>query len=187
MNGGSLKFAALLAAGVAAAGCDKGVTDPTADCGQLPISRLHSAVLLGTADGKPFRSETTLLPNTKMIMPANPKVGDVFRPENICGLIFEEVTVKSIGATVTGPSGPVSGAIVTSELHLDGSREEKVFAPGYGEFSTGSGANLEAIAVAVPTDALTSSPPAELHTLLTSATSIFNVAGATTGKMRRQP
>lgn len=111
-----------------------------------------------------------------MIMPATPRVGDVFRPENICSLIFEEVTVKSVGVTVAGPSGPVSGAIVTSELHLDGSREDKTFAPGYGEFSTGSGGSLEAIALAVPTDALSGPLPAELNTLFSGAASIFNAA-----------
>jgi hypothetical protein len=33
----------------------------------FPISQLHSAVLLGHVDGKPFRSETTLLPNAERI------------------------------------------------------------------------------------------------------------------------
>lgn len=113
-----------------------------------------------------------------MIMPAAPKVGDVFRPENICGLVFEEVTVKSVGVTVNGPSGPIAGAIVTDELHMDGTREDKTFAPGYGEFSTGSGANLEAIALAVPTDALSGAPPAELNTLSAGAGSVFDAAGA---------
>ena len=31
-----------------------------------------------------------------MIMPADPKVGDVYRPENIPGFVFEEVTVKAV-------------------------------------------------------------------------------------------
>ena len=30
-----------------------------------------------------------------MIMPASPQVGDAFRPENIAGLVFEEVTVRT--------------------------------------------------------------------------------------------
>ncbi|MEO5579953.1 MAG: hypothetical protein ABIR58_04790, partial [Gemmatimonadaceae bacterium] len=111
-----------------------------------------------------------------MIMPASPKVGDVFRPENICGSVFEEVTVKSVGVTVNGPKGPINGAIVTNELHLDGSREDKTFAPGYGEFATGSGTNLEAIALAVPTDALPGAPPAELNTLSAGTASIFDAA-----------
>ncbi len=40
-----------------------------------------------------------------MIMPADPHVGDVYRPENIPGFVFEEVTVKSVTETVDGPQG----------------------------------------------------------------------------------
>ena len=69
-----------------------------------------------------------------MIMPANPQVGDVYRPENIPGLVFEEVTIKTIGLTVDGPYGPVAGAIVAEEHHLEGDLGGKTFAPGYGEF-----------------------------------------------------
>jgi len=111
-----------------------------------------------------------------MIMPANPRVGDVFRPENICGLVFEEVTVKSIGMTVTGPRGPLQGAIIAEELHMDGQRENKTFAPGYGEFSSGSGADLEAVALAVPIDALPGPVPASLRTITSGATSVFDAA-----------
>ncbi len=111
-----------------------------------------------------------------MIMPATPKVGDVFRPENICGVVFEEVTVKTIGMTVAGPRGPVPGAIVAEELHMDGTRENKIFAPGYGEFSSGSGANLEAIALAVPTDALPAPVPAPVRTLTSGAITVFDAA-----------
>jgi hypothetical protein len=42
-----------------------------------------------------------------MIMPAHPKVGDVYRSENIPGLVFEQATVRSVTATVDGPRGPV--------------------------------------------------------------------------------
>jgi hypothetical protein len=94
-----------------------------------------------------------------MIMPADPKVGDVYRPENIPGLVFEEVTVKAVDRTVAGPRGPVDGAILVEELHMDGRRESKTFAPGYGEFSTGAGNDIEAIAVAVPTDRDGREPP----------------------------
>ena len=37
-----------------------------------------------------------------MIMPADPRVGDVYRPENIPGLVFEEVTVKETAAPFRG-------------------------------------------------------------------------------------
>ncbi len=111
-----------------------------------------------------------------MIMPGNPQVGNVYRPENSPGIVFEEVTVKSIGQTVNGPHGPVNGAIVIEELHLDGGTENKIFAPGYGEFLTEAGGDLEALALATPTDALTGAPPAELETLFSSAAKIFDAA-----------
>ena len=114
-----------------------------------------------------------------MIMPAQPAVGAVFRPENVPGIVFEEVRVKEVGKTVAGPRGPVTGAIVTDELHLDGSHEAKVFAPGYGEFSTGSGGDLEAVALAVPADALPGQAPSpQLDTLGTAAAGILGSAQA---------
>ena len=89
-----------------------------------------------------------------MIMPAQPSPGQVYRPENIPELVFEEVTVKAAGQRVPGPKGMVDGALVVEELHMDGATEEKTFAPGYGEFSAGGGGDLEAVALAVPVDAV---------------------------------
>lgn len=131
-------------------------------------------------DGRVADTEGTWLAGVDgppgMIMAGAPRVGDVWRPENICESVFEEVTVQSIGTMVAGPRGPISGAIVVRELHLDGSQESKTFAPGYGEFSTGSGTDLEAVALAVPTDALAGPMPAELTTLWTGAAEIFDAA-----------
>lgn len=105
-----------------------------------------------------------------MIMPASPEKGDVYRPENQPGVVFEEVTVKTVDQTVDGPYGKVGGAITVTEVHMDGSTEEKVFAPGYGEFSTGTaGGDLEAVSLAVPTDAGRGAAPAELASLGRSA------------------
>jgi hypothetical protein len=213
----------------------------------FPISRLHSTLLLGHVDDKPFRTETTLLPGTStvtwngeqvtvlvsqymayldgrleevaldryaqaddgsvwyfgedvfdyrngtiaategtwlagrgspaaMIMPATPKVGDVYRAENAPGIVFEEVTVATVGKTVAGPRGPVEGAMVAAELHSDGSTEDKVFAPGYGEFRTAGEGDLEALALAVPTDALSGPMPDELASLAESAEGILEAA-----------
>ena len=214
----------------------------------FPISNLRSAVLNGQVDGKRFRTETTLLPQTKimewtdrqcvevlvsqylaysdgrieevaldryaqddkgavwylgedvfnyedgviaetsgtwlageegpaaMIMPARPKVGDVYRPENIAGFVFEQVTVKATGETVDGPHGPVHGAILVEELHDNGSREKKTFAPGYGEFFTGSGGDVEALALAVPTDTRPGHVPAALKTFSARANRAYELA-----------
>jgi hypothetical protein len=213
----------------------------------FPISNLPSAILSGTVDGKDFKTETTLLPETRiiewngvriealvsqylaylggrieevaldhyaqaddgsvwylgedvfnyrdgliadtegtwlagregppaLIMPGDPEVGQVYRPENIAGLVFEEVTVKAVDQTVDGPRGPVDGAIVGSELHQDGSHEDKAFAPGYGEFLTASGGDVEAMSLAVPADELPGPVPAELETLSAGAEEIFGLA-----------
>jgi hypothetical protein len=211
-----------------------------------PISRLRSALLLGHVDGKPFRTETTLLSGTQtivwngeevevrvsqylayldgriaevaldrfaqaddgsvwyfgedvfdyengtvaategtwlagregppaMIMPADPKVGDIYRPENAVGVVFEEVTVESVGQTVQGPLGPVEGAVVVDELHADGAHEEKTFAPGYGEFRTGGDGDLEALALAVPTDTAKEPMPSELSLLESGAVGVVEL------------
>jgi hypothetical protein len=218
-------------------------SDPTTITNPLfPISRLRSVVFSGRVDGKPFHTETTLLPETRMIewspgqtvrarvsqyfayvdgrveevaldyyaqaddgsvwylgedvndydrngfvdstlgswlagregppemiMPAHPKVGDVHRAENIPAIAFEEVAIKTVGTTVNGPAGRVSGAMVARELHDDGSHSDKVFAPGYGEFFTGDKGEVEALALAVPTDALDGPVPAQLKRLSRAA------------------
>ena len=208
----------------------------------FPLGTIESVVLTGTASGRPFRSETTVLPYTTyvvwegksievvmsqylafsdgkieemaldryaqaddgsvwylgedvfdyvdgtivvsegtwlagrdgppaMIMPARPKVGDVFRSENVTGVVFEELKVKAIDQTFRGPSGVVHGAVVMDELHVDGvTLSGKVFAPGYGEFrTTDKGGDLEAVAVAVKTDARPGRVPADLAALSTGA------------------
>jgi hypothetical protein len=218
----------------------------------FPISKQESVLQLGKVDGEPFRTEVTLLPETRiidwegqrvevavsqyaaylsgrlhevaydfyaqddegnvwyfgedvfnfkdgfmadthgtwiagkdgpaaMIMPADPQVGDVYRPENIPGLVFEEVTVKATDQTLVGPLGPVEGGLKIEEIHLlDNSREEKTFGPGYGEFLTGGGGDLEAISLAVPTDRLDEPTPPELTTLQNGAVEIYG--GAKAGK-----
>lgn len=113
-----------------------------------------------------------------MIMPARPSVGDVYRPENVPGFVFEEVTVKAVDQRLDGPLGPIPGGLSISELHSDGTTEAKLFAPGYGEFRTGGGGDVEALALAVPTDALDVPVPADLEALSAGALTTFDDAGA---------
>jgi hypothetical protein len=61
---------------------------------------------------------------------------------------------------------------------MDGGTEEKLFAPGYGEFSTSGGGDVEALALAVPTDAATGSMPPELTAMSDGALSVFAAAGS---------
>src|SRR5215212_7252449 len=223
-------------------------SEPTSVTNPLfPVSKQESVLMVGRVDGKPFRTEVTLLPDTRiiewqgqqvetlvsqytayldgrihevaydfyaqaddgsvwyfgedvfnfkdgaiadthgtwiagkdgpaaMIMPSDPKVGDVYRPENIPGFVFEEVTVKSTDKTLDGPLGPIVGGLVVEELHMDGTTEDKTFAPGYGEFYTAGGGDVEALALAVPTDAASGPTPAELQTLSSGAPAVFDAA-----------
>jgi hypothetical protein len=226
-------------------------SNPTSITNPLhPSSRLAQVIYGGQVDGKPLRTEFTLLPETKtitwdgqrvetvvlqylnfldgrieevaldwfaqaddgavwyfgedvfnysdgavadtkgswiagkggppaMIMPASPKVGNVYRSENIPAVVFEEVTVKTVGQTVPGPSGPVGGALAVTELHFDGKREDKIFAPGYGEFSTGDpNGDLEVASLAVPTDARPGPIPDRLTALSGAVGTAFDRVGA---------
>jgi hypothetical protein len=214
----------------------------------FPVSEQKSVVFVGHVSGKPFRTEVTLLPTTRiidwggqqietlvsqytaylggriqevaydlyaqaddgsvwyfgedvadledgaivtkegtwlagkdgpaqMIMPGDPQVGDVFRTENIPGVAFEQVTVKSVDQHLPGPLGPVSG-MVGEELHEDGTTELKQFAAGYGEFFTGDQGDVEALALAVPTDAADSPMPAGLEHLYADARSVVETGSA---------
>ena len=220
----------------------------------FPVSRQRAVVFVGHVDGKPFRTEVTLLPFTRiidwggqrietlvsqytaylggriqevaydlyaqaddgsvwyfgedvadlergviatkegtwlagkdgpaqMIMPGDPHVADVFRTENIPGIAFEQVTVKSRGHQLEGPLGPVSG-MVAEELHEDGTTERKQFAAGYGEFFTGDQGDVEALALAVPTDASDGSMPPGLRRLYVDARRIVR-SGPTAGAVAR--
>jgi hypothetical protein len=215
----------------------------------FPVSKQASVLLLGQVGGQPFRTEVTLLPETRvvewegqrievavsqytaylsgkiteiaidlyaqsddgsvwyfgedvsdfrdgaivvtegtwqagrdgpaaMIMPGHPKVGDVYRAENAPGFVFEQVTVASVADRLDGPFGPIEGGMTASELHSDGATEQKVFAPGYGEFFTGDGTDVEALALAVPTDALSEPLPSELTTLSDGALAVYDAAAS---------
>lgn len=112
-----------------------------------------------------------------MIMPADPQLGDVFRSENLPDFILEEVVVQDLGVTVDGPRGPVDGAMVGQELHiLEGLAENKTFAPGYGEFTSGIGSNVETMALALPVDAMPGPTPAVLTAISDGAIDILDAA-----------
>jgi hypothetical protein len=134
-------------------------------------------------DGKVADTEGTWIAGDEtpaaMIMPAKPAVGNVYRPENAPEVVFEEVRVEKVDQDVAGPNGNISGAIEVSELHMDGKREGKIFAPGYGEFSTGSEAgDLEAVSLASPTDSRQGPAPAEFGALSKAVSEVYEAAAA---------
>jgi len=112
-----------------------------------------------------------------MIMPGQPRPGDVYRSENIPGMVFEQDTVKATGETVAGPRGPVGDVAMVQELLMDGTIEEKAYAPGYGEFRAQAKDELVTVALALPTDAAAGAPPAALATLTRGARTTAEAAG----------
>jgi hypothetical protein len=78
------------------------------------------------------------------------------------------LTVVKIDQTVQGPNGPVPGAIVVDELRVSGGHSLKTLAPGYGEFQTADGPDLEAMAVATPIDGQPGGTPVEIRKALTA-------------------
>ena len=101
-----------------------------------------------------------------MIMPANPQVGDVYRPENAPGIVFEEVRVAKVDQDVAGPSGKISGAIEVNELHMDGTARERYSRPVTESSRPGSpGGDLEAASLASPTDSRQGAAPGEFAAL----------------------
>ncbi len=138
------------------------------------------------ADGLVITTEGTWHAGTEgplaMIMPSDPQVGDALRAENIPGTVFEEVSVTRVDQTFDGPSGPVSGGMVGTETHQDGTLSDKLFAPGYGEFLSVDGPDIEAMALASPTDSLPGGVPVQLTTISAGADRIFDSPLATSGQ-----
>ena len=133
-------------------------------------------------DGNAYFTEGTWLTGRDgppaMIMPAQPELGDVFRVENVIGIVFEELTVSETDKTVRGPNGPVHGAIVVDELGVSGGISKKTLAPGYGEFLTRNDTELEVVAVATPVDSLPGGAPVEIRKILTAAWGTLEYARA---------
>jgi hypothetical protein len=113
-----------------------------------------------------------------MIMPTDPQVGDVYRSENIPGLVFEQDTVRSTSGTVDGPRGQVQGAVLVEELLMDGTFEKKAFAPGYGEFRAEAKDELVTVALALPVDGAGGSPPGDLAGLAPGTRAVARAAAA---------
>ena len=110
----------------------------------------------------------------QMIMAGEPQVGDVWRSENIPGIAFEEVRVESVNRDLAGPFGAIAGGLVARELHMDGETEHKLYAPGYGEFFTGGGGDVEALALAIPTDGASTPEPAALDAVRSLARQVYD-------------
>jgi hypothetical protein len=95
-----------------------------------------------------------------------------------CGGSGASSSSKQSTTPATMPAGPSCIKPDNGKLHTDGTREDKIFAPGYGEFSTGDAkGDLEQASLAVPTDVRQGPPPAELAALHTAVRTAFARVG----------
>lgn len=77
--------------------------------------------------------ETGNAPRPAVFMLPAPKVGDVFKPEDLYPLVDETVTVKRVDRTVVVPAGKFRKAIEVRETsRLSPGHENKWYAPGVG-------------------------------------------------------
>ncbi len=82
----------------------------------------------------------------------------------------------STDETMDGPFEPIDGVLLVEEHHADGGLEEKAFAPAYGEFYTAADSEVEALAMAAPTDAADGEMPEALSSAVTLAGSAVQTA-----------
>jgi len=112
-----------------------------------------------------------------MLMPDDPQVGDVFHPENIPGLVYEEDRVISTSETIDGPQGPIDGVLEVREELKDGTIEKKFWAPGYGEFrALTPGEEDVSIVFALPNEVQPDESPFALTELQRHAAEAFDLA-----------
>jgi hypothetical protein len=72
-------------------------------------------------------------PNPTVFMPANPQVGDLFKPEDLFPVVDETAEVVSVNVKVKVPAGRFQGAIKIEETsRLEPGKTTKWYAPGVG-------------------------------------------------------
>ena len=71
--------------------------------------------------------------NPTVFMPANPEVGDVFKPEDLLPVVDETATVVRVGVKIKVPAGAYEDAIIIEETSsLESGTTAKWYAPGVG-------------------------------------------------------
>ena len=93
----------------------------------------HGSWLVGgpTLPGDP--SETANASAPALFMPANPEVGDIYKPEDLFPIVDETDEILAAGKTIKVPGGRFTSVIVVREsTQLDTATEKKWYAPGVG-------------------------------------------------------
>lgn len=93
----------------------------------------HGSWLVGgpTLAGDPPETANASVP--AVFMPANPEVGDMFKPEDLFPIVDETDEVLATGKKLRVPAGRFTGVIsIRESTQLDTTTERKWYAPGVG-------------------------------------------------------
>jgi hypothetical protein len=93
------------------------------------VSHEGSWLVGGPSGNDPPETGVETTPN--VFMPADPKLGDIYKPEDLAGVVDETDEVIATDKTVRVPAGRYDGAIEVKETsQLDPAIERKWYAPG---------------------------------------------------------
>ncbi|MFN8454789.1 MAG: hypothetical protein U0401_08995 [Anaerolineae bacterium] len=126
----------------------------------------HEGSWLAGKDGAPVA----------VIMPARPKVGQVFNPENFPGVAYETDEILSLTEKTTTPAGPTDQGLLVKETLMDGSIEHKVYAANFGIVEDRAEDEQVNLVLFQRSDAKPGNVPEPLQTLEAQAEDIMDVA-----------
>jgi hypothetical protein len=110
--------------------------------------------LVGGATDPGDPAETANAPAPTIFMPANPEVGDVFKPEDLPPVVDESDEVKDVDLTVQTPAGKFRNAIrILESSSIESGTETKWYAAGVGVVkgkTKGESFTLQATSIAPP-------------------------------------
>lgn len=112
-----------------------------------------------------------------LIMPAQPAVGQIFNPENLPGVVYEQDEIVSLSQSTTTPAGPTDKGILVKETLMDGSIEHKVYAADFGIIEDRADDEQVSLVLFSRADAKAGAVPEPLAAIEAQAEDIFDVAG----------
>ncbi len=111
-----------------------------------------------------------------LIMPARPKVGQVFNSENLPGIVYETDKIVSLSEKTTTPLGSITDGLLVQETLMDGSVESKVYAAEFGIVEEREGNEHVNLALFSRSETATGNVPEALQTIEAQAEDIVDIA-----------
>ncbi|MFN8566890.1 MAG: hypothetical protein U0Z44_05065 [Kouleothrix sp.] len=113
-----------------------------------------------------------------LIMPAQPRVGQMFNPENLPGVVFERDKVLSLNKQTITPAGPIDNGLFVEETLMDGSIEHKIYAANFGIVEESASDERSNLVLYLRADAQPQAVPTPLTTIEAQAEDIIDVVAA---------